>query len=340
MADRAEVTSIYFGGGTPALMSPALVGAVIDTVARELGLTPDAEITLEANPTSAEAERFAAFRAAGVNRLSLGIQALDDAALVFLGRNHDVAQARAAWTHARRNFPRATFDLIYARPGQSLGAWQRELAQALPLAQAAGHLSLYQLSFEEGTPFGRAAAAGEIVPLDADRQADFYAAAQDACAAADLPAYEVSNHAAAGRESRHNLVYWRYRPYVGVGPGAHGRVFRNGRRRATEEIRDPAAWLAAAEDSGMTAAVDRLLPVREEVEELLFMGLRLTEGVAAARFEQVAGRPLADVIQSDRCRAMIEGGLIVLDSNGLRLTARGRPILNSIYGALVERLSW
>ncbi|MBM3502237.1 MAG: coproporphyrinogen III oxidase [Alphaproteobacteria bacterium] len=336
---RPPVASIYFGGGTPSLMAPALVAAIIDSIGRVFRLAPDCEVTLEANPTSAERARFVDFRAAGINRLSLGVQALEDAALRFLGRWHDAAEARAAIATAQKVFARSTFDLIYARPGQSLTSWRRELASALPMAQTGGHVSLYQLSFEEGTPFGRAVAQGDIAPPDTDTQADFYLAAQEACEHAGLPGYEISNHARPGEESRHNLVYWRYGHYLGIGPGAHGRVRRNVGRLATVETADPGAWLKQASSTGEAIAEKTVLDRREQAEELLFMGLRLTPGVARERFAAVTGVPLASALRRDQCHDLITEGLVEIDAPGVRLTARGRPLLNTVYRTIVDRLN-
>ncbi|MSO64349.1 MAG: coproporphyrinogen III oxidase [Alphaproteobacteria bacterium] len=337
--DRQPVTSVYFGGGTPSLMSPGLVATVLEAVAAHFVLAGGAEITLEANPSSATAPRLADFRAVGINRLSLGVQSFDDAALAFLGRDHTAAAARQALAAAQRVFPRTTFDLIYARPGQSLAAWRRELDEGLAFAATGGHLSLYQLGIEAGTPFAAAQARGEIAALDSDDQAAFYELTQERCEGAGLAAYEVSNHARPGEESVHNLVYWRYCTYLGVGPGAHGRLLRGGLRHATEEHRSPQQWLAAAADGEARSKTEVLAPA-EQGEELLFMGLRLREGVSAARFLQVTGARLSDVLPPDRCDDWIAAGLVAYDGERLRLTDTGRPLLNTIYAKLIDRLSW
>src|SRR5438105_8276555 len=273
LARDREVVSVFFGGGTPSLMPPDTVAALIARVKALWPAAPNLEVTLEANPNSAEAERFAGFAAAGVNRLSLGIQALDPEALLFLGRRHDRAEAIAAIALARATFPRYSFDLIYARPGQNLAAWQAELDEALSLAGE--HLSLYQLTIEPGTAFGNRAARGEALAANEDTAVALFEFTQERLAAAGLPAYEISNHARPGAECRHNLAYWRYQDYVGIGPGAHGRVTRANAKFATRQYRLPEKWLTAVEATGTgleeTTAIDR----ETAIEELLMMGLRL-----------------------------------------------------------------
>ena len=287
------VGSVFFGGGTPSLMPPETVAAVMAAVGEEWGLAPDAEVTLEANPTSVEAGRFRGYRDAGVNRLSLGVQALDDDALRALGRRHSAAEALRALELARAVFARVSFDLIYARQGQSLADWRAELSRALALA--GDHLSLYQLTIEPGTRFGELHALGRLRGLpDAELAAEMYHATQEICGAAGLPAYEVSNHARTGAEGRHNLVYWRYGDYVGVGPGAHGRLSLAGGRWATEGIRAPEAWLEAVERRGSGRAAREPVSGREQAAEMLMMGLRLREGVDPRRYARLAGRPLDD----------------------------------------------
>ena len=336
--ERPPLTSIYFGGGTPALMPPDLVAGVLDIARRTFALASDVEVTIEANPTAAETERFRAFCDAGVNRLSLGMQSLRDDALVFLGRRHSVAEARAALTRALAVFPRVTFDMIYARPGQGLEDWRTELGEGLALARDGGHVSLYQLTIEEGTPFAKRAQKGEALAAGEDLAADLYALTQDMGAAAGLPAYEVSNHARPGEESRHNRVYWRYGAYIGSGPGAHGRLPGPTGRAATEAIRDPARWLAAVEQQGHGLAVREDIARRVQAEELLFMGLRLAEGVPAARFRAVTGWTLADALPNAALAPLIGEGLVERDGEGLRLTAQGRPVLNAVVAALIELL--
>lgn len=328
-----RVTSIFFGGGTPSLMAPETVAAAIEACGRLWTLAPDAEITLEANPTSSEAGRFAALRAAGVNRVSLGVQALDDAALRALGRQHGAAEALAAVALARDIFPRWSFDLIYARPDQGVAAWRAELARAL--REGPAHLSLYQLTIEPGTAFHGAARRGELaVPGEAQATA-LYEATQEATAAAGLPAYEISNHARPGEESRHNLTYWRGGDYVGVGPGAHGRLTRDGARVATRQHRAPEAWLAAVERDGHATRGETTISPGERLEELLMMGLRLREGVSRAAFLRAVGRPPEAALAPKRLRPLIDEGLLVLDDIGLRATAAGRRRLNAVLAYLL-----
>ena len=319
------VSSVFFGGGTPSLMPAETVAAVIDTVAREWHLAVGAEITLEANPTSAEAERFAGYRAAGVNRVSMGLQALNDRDLKALGRMHTAAEARAAFELARGIFPRVSFDLIYARQGQSLADWRRELTEALGFA--ADHLSLYQLTIEEGTRFGELAARGRLRGLPSETlAADLYFATQDICEAAGMPAYETSNHARPGAEGRHNLTYWRAGDYVGVGPGAHGRVTIEGTRWATETLLGPEAWLAAVETEGGGLSLREPVSSTDRAIELLLMGLRLSEGIDPRRFEALAGQAL----RPETLRDLAEEGFLDVAPNRLRVTPKGRPVLNAI----------
>jgi oxygen-independent coproporphyrinogen-3 oxidase len=331
-APGREVTSIFFGGGTPSLMPPETVSALIARVRESWVVAPNLEVTLEANPNSAEAERFAGFAAAGVNRLSLGIQALDPAALRFLGRRHDQAEAVAAIGLARDAFPRYSFDLIYARPGQSLTAWDDELSEALTLAGE--HLSLYQLTIEPGTAFGNRAARGEVLAAEDDDAAAMFELTQRRLADAGLPAYEISNHARPGAECRHNLAYWRYRDYLGIGPGAHGRVTRDGSKVATQQPRAPEAWLAAVE-SGATAFDDVTAIDRDSaVEEMVMMGLRLVEGVSRPRLEALAESSLEDLF-GDRLTRLVGGGFLTLNAERLAATAPGRQCLNAVLARLL-----
>lgn len=327
------VSSVFFGGGTPSLMPPATVAAVLDAIAAAWPLAADAEITLEANPTSAEAANFAALATAGVNRLSVGVQALDDASLRFLGRQHAAAEALAAVRMARRHVDRVSFDLIYARPGQTVESWAGELRQAL--AEGPGHLSLYQLTLEPGTAFHQLWRQGKLAPLDDDLQADLYAATQAICAEAGLPAYEVSNHAAAGQASRHNLTYWRYGSYVGVGPGAHGRPGRGADRRATSRLRLPERWLAAVEAHGHGTDADAPVDAATRAAECTMMGLRLTEGLDLGALEAEAGRPWREVLDASALARLVAGGLLTLSNGRLVATPAGRPLLNSLTGALL-----
>ncbi|MFQ6017963.1 MAG: radical SAM family heme chaperone HemW [Kiloniellaceae bacterium] len=332
------VTSIFFGGGTPSLMDPETVAAVISGVAARWNLAEDAEITLEANPTSVEAGRFAAFRLAGVNRVSLGVQALDDRALGFLGRRHGADEALAALALARRNFPRVSFDLIYARPGQSRDAWRAELGRAL--AEAPEHLSLYQLTIEAGTVFHGAWRRGELVMPGEDAAAALYETTQEVLREAGLPAYEVSNHARPGAECRHNLTYWRYGDYLAIGPGAHGRLTRDAedgggsRKIATRQHRAPEAWLAAVERQGHATRSRAELSAQDRLAELVLMGLRLTEGISRAAFRRETGLDVEDALAMARLTELIAGGYLELDARALRATAAGRTRLNAVIGRL------
>ena len=327
------VGSVFFGGGTPSLMPPETVAALLDGVRSHWAVLPDLEITLEANPNSAEAGRFRAIAAAGVNRLSLGVQALDPAALRFLGRAHDREEAIAAIEHAREIFPRFSFDLIYARPGQSVAGWRRELEEALTLAGE--HLSLYQLTIESGTAFATLAGRGELALPDEESTAALFEMTQERLAAGGLPAYEISNHARPGSECRHNLAYWRYEDYVGIGPGAHGRLSRAGAKFATRQYRLPEKWLATVETEGTgleeTAAIDR----ETATEEMLMMGLRLVEGISRERLEQVSGRD-AETVLGRNLTPLIEGGFLTLDAERLAATPAGRQRLNAVLGSLLS----
>jgi oxygen-independent coproporphyrinogen-3 oxidase len=327
------VGSVFFGGGTPSLMPPETAAALLDGVRLHWAVMPDVEITLEANPNSAEAGRFRAFAAAGVNRLSLGVQALDPAALRFLGRAHDRDEAIAAIEHAREIFPQFSFDLIYARPGQSVAAWRNELDEALTLAGE--HLSLYQLTIEPSTAFATLTRRGELVPPEEDSTAAMFEITQDRLAAAGLPPYEISNHARPGAECRHNLAYWHYQDYVGVGPGAHGRLTRTGTKFATQQYRLPEKWLAAAEAKG--SGIEEIAPIDHEtaIEEMLMMGLRLVEGVSRERLEQISGRDLETMLGRNLA-PLIEGGFLTLDTERLAATPAGRQCLNAVLGALLS----
>jgi oxygen-independent coproporphyrinogen-3 oxidase len=322
--------SVFFGGGTPSLMAPETVAGILEATRAAWPWANDVEVTLEANPTSSEAARFQAFRDAGVNRVSVGVQALNDDDLKRLGRLHSAAEARAAFDMARRIFPRVSFDLIYARQGQTLDAWRHELREALSLA--ADHLSLYQLTIEPGTPFGDRHARGRLPGLpDDDRAADLYEATQEMCDAAGLPAYEVSNHAAEDAQSRHNLIYWRSGDWAGIGPGAHGRLTFGTERWATVSEADPARWLAHVETDGNGETErDRLRP-EEKTEEMLMMGLRLSEGVDLTRFARLG----VSLPRDERLRNLIETGLLERDGNFLRTTRSGRPLLNAVLRELL-----
>jgi putative oxygen-independent coproporphyrinogen III oxidase len=323
------VSTIFLGGGTPSLMAPETVAAVLDAIGRHWSVASDAEVTLEANPTSVEAARFEAYRAAGINRVSLGVQALDDAALASLGRTHTSREALDAVAIARRLFPRYSFDLIYARPAQTPAAWRSELARAI--AESAGHLSLYQLTIETETPFAGLHAVGKLVIPDADVARTLYDLTQELCAAAGLPAYEISNHARPGEECRHNLVYWRQHEYAGIGPGAHGRLDLDGRRHATATEKRPETWLRLVETGGHGLVADEPLAPSESADEFLLMGLRLAEGIDLKRFAALAGGPLA----AEQIADLAAHGLIETTATGrLRVTPAGFPLLDAIVADL------
>lgn len=323
------LNAIFFGGGTPSLMLPETVASVIEAARDIWPFANDIEITLEANPGSVEAGRFAGYRDAGVNRISMGIQALNDEDLRRLGRIHSVAEARAAFDVARNCFDRVSFDLIYARQGQTLKDWQQELKQALSMA--IDHLSLYQLTIEEGTAFGDRYARGKLrnLPSD-DSAADMYHATQEICGEHGMPAYEVSNHARPGAESRHNLIYWRYGDYVGIGPGAHGRLTLNGTRFATESTSAPGAWLKAVSGGSGDCVYSRLKPDEYSAEHLM-MGMRLIEGIDADRYTQLAGHPLPH----DKVQDLLQMGMVTQTGSILRATDQGRAVLNAVLRELL-----
>ncbi|WP_029010914.1 radical SAM family heme chaperone HemW [Azospirillum halopraeferens] len=328
-----RVTSVFFGGGTPSLMEPATVEALITRIATRWPVAEALEVTLEANPTSVEADRFRAFRDAGVNRVSLGIQALDDGALRFLGRQHSAAEALGAIELAARTFERFSFDLIYARPGQSVAAWEAELSRALDFA--VGHLSVYQLTIENGTAFFPLHARGALVLPDEDLAGDLYEATQARLAAAGLPAYEISNHARPGEACRHNLTYWRYGDYVGVGPGAHGRLTLDGGKFATRAHRAPEVWLERGAGHGHGAHAPEPVPPAERGTELLMMGLRLAEGVERARLVAESGRDLPDLVDGAALDRLAGAGFLEVDDRTVRATDAGRQRLNAVLAALL-----
>jgi putative oxygen-independent coproporphyrinogen III oxidase len=323
------VSTIFFGGGTPSLMQPATIAAVLDAVAKHWRVAPDVEITLEANPTSVEATRFRGYRTAGVNRVSLGVQALDDRALAELGRTHTSREAIDAVAVARSIFDRYSFDLIYARPRQQPEQWADELKRAL--SEAGEHLSLYQLTIEQDTPFEALHAAGKLKTPDEDTARALYDVTLETCAAHGLPAYEISNHARAGGECRHNLVYWRGHEYAGVGPGAHGRLNIDGDRHGTATEKRPETWLTRVEADGHGLITDDMLTRDEIADEFLLMGLRLAEGIDTVRFEELAGRPL----DAGRIGALREHGLIETTTQGrLKVTLFGFPVLDAVVADL------
>jgi putative oxygen-independent coproporphyrinogen III oxidase len=324
-----EVSSIFLGGGTPSLMQPRTVGAVLDAIARQWRVAGDVEVTLEANPTSVEASRFAGYRAAGVNRVSLGVQALEDSSLKELGRLHTAREALDAVAIARKSFERYSFDLIYARPDQAPAQWAGELE--LAIKEAAEHLSLYQLTIEEGTPFFGLHAAGKLKTPDEATARALYDVTQEVCARHGLPAYEISNHARPGAECRHNLVYWRGDEYAGIGPGAHGRLDINGLRHATATEKRPEAWLMRVEANGHGLVIDDVLSSAERADEFLLMGLRLAEGIDPRRYAALAGRAL----DPRRIALLREEGAIMVEADGrLRVTQAGFPVLDAVVADL------
>lgn len=329
LAGGEPLESIFFGGGTPSLMPPETVAALIEAAGRHWRFAGDIEITLEANPSSVEAARFADLAQAGVNRVSLGLQALDDAALRQLGRLHDVAEGLAALDVAQRHFGRVSFDLIYARPGQDAAAWEAELARAL--AFGTGHLSLYQLTIEPGTRFASDVRTGALVPLDEDPAADLFALTRAMTAAAGLPAYEISNHARPGEQSRHNLAYWRYADYVGVGPGAHGR--RGG--RATLRHKKPENFLAAVARQGHGLVEETPLSATDQAVEALLMGLRLAEGVDLSSLGTRLGIAPSDLIDAEKLALHNKLGLVRNHGSRLVVTDAGMPLLDGLLGDLV-----
>jgi putative oxygen-independent coproporphyrinogen III oxidase len=323
------VSTVFFGGGTPSLMRPASVQAILDAIAKHWTIAPDVEVTLEANPTSVEATRFRGYRSAGINRVSLGVQALDDVSLKKLGRLHTAQEALDAVKVARAIFERYSFDLIYARPKQTPAAWAAELKNAI--TEAAEHLSLYQLTIEPDTPFFALHQAGKLVVPDEDASRALYDITQDICTAAGLPAYEISNHARPGAECQHNLIYWRGDDYVGVGPGAHGRLTIDGHRYATETEKHPENWLMRVETKGDGLVINEKLTSVERADEYLLMGLRLVEGIDPQRFKRFSGRSL----DSERISFLESQGAVETSGDGrLRITPSGFPILNAVVAEL------
>ncbi|MGB5901511.1 MAG: radical SAM family heme chaperone HemW [Xanthobacteraceae bacterium] len=332
MAVRApgrDVSSIFFGGGTPSLMQPQTIGGILDAISKHWTVSPSVEVTLEANPTSVDATRFHGYRAAGVNRVSLGVQALDDTSLKMLGRLHTAREALDAVAIARSAFDRYSFDLIYARPDQTPQMWTDELTFAI--SEAAEHLSLYQLTIEEGTPFFGLHAAGKLKTPDEATARTLYDVTQEVCARHGLPAYEISNHARPGAECRHNLVYWRGQEYAGIGPGAHGRLDIGGIRHALATEKRPEAWLMRVEANGHGIVTDDLLNREERADEFLLMGLRLAEGIDPQRYAALSGREL----DAARITVLREEGAITVDPSGrLRVTQAGFPLLDAVVADL------
>ncbi|MDX2143674.1 MAG: radical SAM family heme chaperone HemW [Rhodospirillaceae bacterium] len=333
------LTSIFFGGGTPSLMDPSTAEAVIAAAKAHWSALPDLEITLEANPGTVDAARFQAIRDAGVNRLSMGVQSLNERDLQFLGRKHSVDEARTAWRAAAKIFPRVSFDLIYARPGQDGASWRGELAEALREVRDNGisHLSLYQLTMEEGTAMAADHARGAFALPDDDTAADMFEATQELCEAAGFPAYEISNHAAPGQECRHNLIYWRGGDYVGIGPGAHGRLTLPTGAAATRQIKAPALWLKRVAADGHGTQDVEAIDTHARAEELMMMGLRLTEGVHIARFERLAGVTFDTVIDAAACERLMVQGFLEKKNGRLIATPGGRLALNEVLRQLLAR---
>ncbi|MGN6412162.1 MAG: radical SAM family heme chaperone HemW [Nitrobacter sp.] len=328
-APGRDVSSIFLGGGTPSLMQPRTVGAILDAIGQHWNVADDVEVTLEANPTSVEATRFRGYRNAGVNRVSLGVQALDDTSLKALGRLHTAREALDAVAIARSVFERYSFDLIYARPDQTPDMWAEELQRAI--SEAAEHLSLYQLTIEEGTPFFGLYAAGKLKTPDEAIARALYDVTQEICARHGLPAYEISNHARRGAECRHNLVYWRGQEYAGIGPGAHGRLDIDGQRHAIATEKRPEAWLMRVEAIGNGIVTDDLLNSEERADEFLLMGLRLREGIDPQRYAALSGRPL----DPQRIAILREEGAIAISPDGrLRVTQDGFPVLDAVVADL------
>ncbi len=329
VASHGPLGSIFFGGGTPSLMPPATVAALIEAAQTHWGFARDIEITLEANPSSVEAARFADLAAAGVNRVSLGLQALDDVALAFLGRAHSVVESLSALDVAQKHFGRVNVDLIYARPGQSEKDWQAELARAIGFGT--GHMSLYQLTIEPGTKFQSMVQKQDFVPLDDDEAADLYALTQEMTRAAGLPAYEISNHARTGEESRHNLTYWRYGDYLGVGPGAHGR--RGG--LATQRHKKPENFLSAVDRNGHGLSAEDILDPGTQAMEALLMGLRLGEGVdisAMAHRFSIDSADLLDWVAVDKLCSL---GFVHRTGERVIVSPKGMPLLDAILPQIV-----
>lgn len=330
VSQNRRISSIFFGGGTPSLMPPRLVAKLIEEADALWGLEERCEITLEANPSSVEASRFSDLASAGVNRVSLGLQSLDDQTLDFLGRAHDVTEGLAALDTAQKNFGRVSFDLIYARPGQSLVDWQTELGTALGFGTT--HLSLYQLTIEPGTRFETLVRTGALVPADDDHCADLFELTQQLTCAAGLPAYEISNHARPGQESRHNLSYWRYDDYIGIGPGAHGRRLNS----ATERHKKPENFLSAVERNGNGLKVEQALSPQTRAMEALMMGLRLAEGVDLAVLENKTGLTATDIIDMHEVEKLSSAGFMEANADRLMVSMKGMPLLDAILPKIIS----
>ncbi len=332
-AAKRQVTSIFFGGGTPSLMPPETVAAIMDQIKVVWGLDETVEVTLEANPTSVEASNFSALAQAGINRVSLGIQSLNDGVLRFLGRGHSAREAIAAIEVAAELFRRYSFDLIYARPEQSLRDWRWELERALALAGS--HISLYQLTIEQGTPFHGLLRRGRLTPLEDEPAAEMFLETRKRLQEAGLPAYETSNHASPGAECQHNLLYWRYQDYSGIGPGAHGRLTLDSAKHAVERLRNPERWLEAVERDGHGTRSIEKLTRGERLMELVIMGLRTGEGIPIERFHQVTGQEWTDCLNRGAVSFLIDQGLLEDDRSVLRATEAGHICLNTVIEQLL-----
>ncbi len=332
-SDR-RVSSLFFGGGTPSLMPPKIMAAIVDKIEQLWGFSATAELSMEANPTSVEADKFKAFQAAGINRLSLGIQSFDDEALKLLGRQHDAKQALDAIALARATFPRASFDLIYARPDSNLELWEKELSFALSLEPS--HLSLYQLTIEPGTVYQAAVRRGDFLPLDDDQATSQFELTQEMTASAGLPAYEISNHAKPGEECLHNLIYWRYQDYLGVGPGAHGRFTLNGKKLATRQHRAPSVWLDRVNEVGHATVDQEQLSEEAMVAEFCMMGLRLSEGIDLHLIQNRWPEAYKESITDAKVTWLEEIGCLVRQNSRLKATDYGRQRLDSVLGSLLS----
>lgn len=330
LAPQREASSIFFGGGTPSLMKPQTIGAILDAIAKHWIIASDVEITMEANPTSVESTRLKGYRDAGVNRISLGFQAMNDEDLKALGRLHSAAEARAAVKVAASIFDRYSFDLIYARPHQTPEAWAQELRDAIDLA--AEHLSLYQLTIEPGTMFERMVAAGKLKPMDDEMQRILFDTTRETCEKLGYPAYEISNHARKGSECRHNLLYWRYGEYAGIGPGAHARLFTEQGRVAIAAEKQPETWLTQVEERGHGANEEERIDPRDQAHEFLLMGLRLAEGVDVTHYEMLGGT----MLNADRISELCDSGFLSRDGNHrIKVTPKGVPVLNRVIAELL-----
>ena len=329
-----SVKSIFFGGGTPSLMSATTVDTVINRLSKRFSIDNDIEITLEANPTSVEAGKFDDFSKAGVNRVSLGIQALNTKDLIALGREHSLKEAFEAIELSQKYFKRSNFDLIYARMGQSVSDWQKELHQALKIAN--GHLSLYQLTIEPGTPFYGQLHSGKIIIPNEDTSAEMYDLTNQICESAGYEIYEISNYAMVGQQSKHNLTYWKYLDYIGIGAGAHGRITLAGQTYATMQYKKPETWLKAVQMNGHATKVKENLSQKAMAEEMIMMGLRLTNGIAYTDFKNRLGTDIEKFIAMDSLVSLKSQGFVsVKNQDRLRLTEKGRPLLNQILGQIL-----